>query len=193
MIQQKNGFTLVEILVAFFLFVLVLGGALGGVQQAVGFQRITLERQAAIEEVSYAIEYISRAIRGAQKDTTGSCTAQVGRTFQYPGPQPFRFIDGNGKCREFKRNVVGGQGFLEERISEDDTVGGFSGPGAIDWHRLISDDFNITNFLYHVRGAVDTERSQPRVLFGITVSNKADTQDFLTVQTTMSTRQIDVP
>ena len=188
MIQQKNGFTLVEILVAFFLFVLVLGGALGGVQQAVGFQRITLERQAAIEEVSYAIEYISRAMRGAQKDTTGSCTAQVGRTFQYPPPQPFRFVDANGKCREFKRNVVGGQGFLEERISTDANAANLG-----SWRRLISDDFNITNFLYHVRGAVDTERSQPRVLFGITVSNKTDTQDFLTVQTTMSTRQIDVP
>ena len=208
MIQQANvkqtmGFTLVEILVAFFLFVLLLGGALGGVQQAVGFQRTTLERQAAIEEVSYALEYMSRAIRGARKDMGPTClTSQPGSgwTFEWeatPFPTPnfvrIRFLDRNDRCREFTWEQVGGQPTLQERISSDSSASNF-GPK----YNLISDDFSVPVFGQIVRGEYEgdiviPDYSQPFIHFHFTVANKSMTTDFLTVQTTMSTRQIDVP
>ncbi|HZX49834.1 MAG TPA: prepilin-type N-terminal cleavage/methylation domain-containing protein [Candidatus Paceibacterota bacterium] len=184
--MSNKGFTLIEVLVAFFLFVLVMGGAFSGMQQAITVQRDALEKRAAVEELSFAMEYLARALRGAQKDLAGDCLP-AGYTFE--ATTRIRWLDRNNRCREIFSDA--GHDF-SERISSDSTPS-FGTPRG-----LISNDFDADVFWFRVFGEYqgdavdDPDYIQPHVTIGVLLRSNHDNRELVSMQTTISTRVIDV-
>ena len=71
--EVEKGFTLVEMIIAIFIFSIVFGAASGLFVSAIKNQSRTLANQQLLDQTSYTIEYIGRAIRMAKKDIEGSC------------------------------------------------------------------------------------------------------------------------
>ncbi len=71
--MRKNGYTLIELLVALAVFTVVIAAPTGFFVSALKGQQKALASQELYDNVSYTLEYISRALRMAKKDLTGSC------------------------------------------------------------------------------------------------------------------------
>jgi prepilin-type N-terminal cleavage/methylation domain-containing protein len=81
---NKKGFTLIELIVAIALLLAILGTAIGIFVSIVQHQRIILAEQELLNQVSYVLEYMSKALRMAGKDLTGDCLKDNFGTM-YPG------------------------------------------------------------------------------------------------------------
>ena len=80
----KKGFTLIELIVVIAVFLLIVGAAVSIFISIVQHQKIILAEQELLNQTSYVLEYMSKALRMAGKDLTGEClTDTFGTT--YPG------------------------------------------------------------------------------------------------------------
>jgi len=70
---QKNGFTLIEVIVVMAVFLFVIGAALGIFISIILQQRNILAQMELLNEVSYIQEYVSKGMRMAAKDLNGDC------------------------------------------------------------------------------------------------------------------------
>ena len=200
--KQEQGFTLVEILVAVFIFTLVSGAAIGLLVSAVNAQRRSLAEQDVIDEASFVIEYMSRALREAKKDLgpTPTClTTPAVRGWNYqtePGfPPPIqrvRFIDKDDICREFSMDPLS-ETQIMEKISTDNTAANFGTAQP-----LTSDNLEVLRFGVFLRGAfqgdsADPNYIQPRVALTIEIQSK-NTPNIppLRLQTTVTQRALDI-
>ena len=71
--NKERGFTLVEILVALGIFLLVGGVAFQFLFSSFAAQRTALGRQTLVDQLSFVVEYMSRAVRDAEKDLLDQC------------------------------------------------------------------------------------------------------------------------
>jgi len=69
--RDLGGFTLVEMLVAIFVFITVLGASSAIFVDVIRNQKRALANQELLNQTSYVLEYMSRAIRMAKKDDIG--------------------------------------------------------------------------------------------------------------------------
>ena len=86
-LNKNKAFTLIEMLVAALIFSIVIGAATGVFVSAIKLQRYNLAHQQLLSQVSYAVEYMDRAIRMAIKDD-GFCGF---------ASQSYKVSDGNQK------------------------------------------------------------------------------------------------
>ena len=70
---MKKGYTLIEILVAVSIFTVIISIPTGFLVGSLRAQLKILASQKLLDQTSYLMEYMSRAIRMAQKDTNESC------------------------------------------------------------------------------------------------------------------------
>ena len=68
MIGNNKGFTLVEMLVSFAIFSIVIGISTGVFASMIKSQKYSLDTNQLLNQTSYFVEYMSRAIRMAVKD-----------------------------------------------------------------------------------------------------------------------------
>ena len=85
---NNKGFSMIEIIVALAVFFLIVGTAVGLFVSIVAVQRRILSEQQLISQSSYAIEYMSKALRMATKDEEGECVINP------EGPEVFDDING---------------------------------------------------------------------------------------------------
>lgn len=83
--NRTKGFTLIELLVTMGIFSIIVGAIVGlfifGVQQ----QRRSLITRAILDQTSYALEYMSRALRMAKKELDApDCLSQDGLNYEIP-------------------------------------------------------------------------------------------------------------
>ena len=97
---MKKGFTLIEILVASSVFALLVGASSGIFISSLKSQRQSLATQDVLNQTSYLMEYMSRAIRMAQKDMTGACTGTSKLNYAFDG-QCLKFANYQGTCQQF--------------------------------------------------------------------------------------------
>ena len=181
---KTQGFTLVEILVAVVIFSVVVGIALQVFVLAVGSQRKILARQQILDQVSYVLEYMSRALRMAKKDLAGNCLATAGsmNNYETDATNRIRFLNYNSKCQEFF--LEGGQ--LKERKSLNGSAANFE--VALS---LTSNTVNIPNFKIGPSDSWDqNDNLQPSVTFFLDIEGKEGVK--LQAQTTVSQRNLDV-
>ena len=81
--EKSKGFTLVELIVVMAVFLLVTGTAIGIFISIVRQQKRILSEQELLNQTSYVMEYMSKAMRMARKDETGDCL--VKDIDSYPG------------------------------------------------------------------------------------------------------------
>jgi len=182
----NKAFTLIEMLVAVTIFTLVIGSAVGLFISAIRSQTKALAAQKLLDETSYTIEYMSRFLRMAVKDPSGGCLTTAGPGYNYensdkdgiPGGDSWaiRFIDYHGQCHEFYLE----NGFLMEKVSTQPAL------------ELTSDDFEISSLNFNLSGQDGADNLQPRVTISLTIGKKPDLKPQITIQTTISQRNLDL-
>jgi len=192
--MNKNGFTLIELIVVMAVFLFVIGAAIGIFISIVQNQERILSQQELLSQMSYAEEIMSKAMRMAVKDDStsdpnGTCIT-AGKNYLltpidaidgvYTG---IKFLDqsdlnpsglGNPACVEFYLDE------LRHVLVESKTYDGSSGT-PMD---LTSSKFTVNK----IRFVINEFGSQPKVTVFMNV--QANGLSPMTIQTTVSQRNL---
>jgi len=197
--MASKGYTLIEILVAVGIFTVVIAAPTGFFVGSLKAQQKSLSSQALLDNVSYTLEYLSRALRMAKKDTVGDCVLPAGagnfmnyektvsRTLAgivYSGPGiKFKNYQNPSVCQEI---------FLDEsdKLLKESRNGGAPLP-------LTSKDLEVISFQIGSDDSWDQiDNEQPRITIFLEVkgikSSMPELQPQLQIQTTISQRNLDV-
>lgn len=180
-IKFKNkGFTLIELLVTIAIFSIIIGTILGIFISGIRQQRIALTTQTILDQASYALEYMSRALRMAKKELGEGCLPQRGFNYQLTrGGSGLKFINTleENDCQEF---------FLED--------------GQLKYWKkrtgqtlaLTSGKLEITSLKFNLVGESQIDNFQPRVTLLLEITGKLALSQKIKIQTTISQRNLDV-
>ncbi len=189
-----RGFTLIEMMVSIGIFSVLMGVLSGIFLASMKSQTHIVYTQYLIDSSNFALDYMSRYLRMAQKDYSGGCIS-ANDNF-YPSNPPdspsstVTFLDykeGGGRCHQFLLE----NGKIKEKISPDSTSAGFSSVTAQD---LTSDKINVTDLKFNVLGGANYDLLQPRVTISIKAEARTENLNPLpniNVQTTISQRNLD--
>lgn len=186
-----TGFTLVEMLVAIFIFALVVGAVVGLFISGIRGQRNALATQRLLDQTSYNLEYMSRALRMALKEgqqDVGDCLSQDGLNYQIIDNH-LRFINHleEDDCQEFYRVDNGPD---EGRLKQ------IKGIGASEEELfLTSDNLEVTSLKFNLSGESQSDTNQPRVTISLKLKGKGPSIEAMPeihIQTTISQRNLDV-
>lgn len=180
----KCGFTLIELLVAIAIFSVVVTSFFGLFSSAFREQRKNLNLQYLLQNTSYSAEYISRALRMAKKDLSGSCLTALAN-FENPDGNlsKIRFLNYDEKCQEF---FLEGE-TLKVRKSTDESSSNFGSPEPVTPQNI-----GIANLRFEISGESQLDSLQPKVTFTLSIRNKTPEPQTLSIQTTISQRELDV-
>jgi len=173
-LNKNKAFTLIEMMVTVLIFSIVIGAVIGVFVSALQVQRYNLAYQQLLDQTSYAMEYMGRAIRMAVKDDGVGC---ISSGFNYQdSASGIKFVNYKGECQEFL--LEGGQ--LKVEVDSGGKI------------PLTSDDFNVTSLDFEVSGDEVDDNLQPRVtIFTEIQGGGAGPQPEITIQTTISQRNLD--
>jgi len=176
--QQKNrGVTLVEILVVISVFSILITSVTSLFVSAMKEQRKSLDKAYLLNQGSFTSEYVSRALRMAQKDITGVC---ITKGFNYEitkGGNGIRFLNYRQgiNCQEF---------YLDDgkiKVEKFDIA-----------HDLTPSGLSIESLNFNISGQDQDDGLQGKVTFTWQLrSTGLDIQD-LKLQTTISQRELDI-
>lgn len=196
---KKNGFTLIELITSVAVFGFITAIVAGLFIYAVVIQRSILAQQKLLDEASFAMEYISRGLKVAERNNTGSGVCDPdpildGRSYRLTHENPFgsgiwqgiKFqapnpvVEGALFCREFFFDATSGR--LQELR---DGVQNF----------ITSDQMEVTAFRVMLTGDDPGDSLQPRVTILLELRRrgaKPEEQPTLRLQTTVSQRNLDI-
>ena len=178
MFKKSKGFSIIELLVVVLIFSIVIGAAVGVFVSAVKIQKYNLSHQQLLNQTSYSMEYMERAIRMAITDD-GTCG--------FPG-QNYRVTDGGRKI-EF-RNY---RGECQDFYLSGNQLTFFNSDIHTTSLPLTSDDFTVTFLRFNIEGdGADTD--QPKVTIIMEIEGEIMGPDpKMRIQTTVSQRNLDMP
>ncbi len=183
---MQKGYTLIEIMVAVGIFFIIIASPTGFFVGSLKAQQKVLSSQELIDNMSYGLEYMSRALRMAKKDDIDGINCLAGTKVNYElthSGNGIKFRNYNDQCQEFYLDLATG------RIKEDRT--GYSEPLF-----LTSDDTYIEVFEISLVGETQLDDLQPKVTMFFEVkgsrSGKEELQPLMKLQTTISQRNLDV-
>ncbi len=181
--REQGAYTLIEILVAVSIFIAVLAAPTGFFVGSLNVQQKALASQKLLDNTSYVLEYISRALRMAKKDDINGINCLSGNKINYEitaSGQGIKFRNYNDECQEF---------YLEgDRLKE-------SKDGIENY--LTSGDLEITSLKFKISGQTQADDDQPRLTLFLNAKGakgkKPELQPEIKIQTTISQRNLDVP
>ena len=181
---MKNGFILIELLVSILIFVLIISVTIGIFVSIVRYQKKVLVEQELLNQTSYVLEYMSRALRMAKRDSEGSCLGGGYSECSYRSIHDgggIKFINHleNDICQEFFWDK-------NDNLLKESKRG--------QTFPLISDKFQINSLRFNLSGESQIDNLQPRVTIFMEIQVKrGENQPKLKIQTTISQRNLDVP
>lgn len=194
----NRGVTLIELVVVLAIFMLCMGTAVTLFVAVVGHQKRILQEQELLNQGSYAIEYMARAIRTAVKDVLGTCLQEDDNDDSYPGHmylltnydtasgfyRGIKFIADDGACRKF---YVGSDNVLKE-VKD----------GGVP-QNIMSDKFQIKYGRFVINGDKTIKKAwqkdgiQPRITILLDVKTQlSGSQQEKIIQTTISQRNLNL-
>ena len=181
-VLSLTGFTLVELLVSIGIFVVIFAAMMGTLIFGIRIQRRLLIEQQAVGELSYAIEYMSRALRLAIKEDGSFNCLPNDSSYQNPSGDPsrIRFINHlqGDDCQEF---------FLE-----NNTLRYRKGIGVSEEiFDLTSPGITVTDAKFSLLGETSGDELQPRVSMILRISYP-EGPSLINAETTVSQRRLDV-
>jgi prepilin-type N-terminal cleavage/methylation domain-containing protein len=178
------GFSLVEILVAVTIFSLLLSAASGIFISTLKAQKYNLGTQQLLNQTSYAMEYMSRAIRMAKKDIDGNCTGGANLNYSKTDSK-IMFENYDGNCQEFSREWDDAAGVYRLKETKE---------GSANY--LTSSDLDLLSFNIGPDDSWDqNDDLQPRITIFLEIKGKGpkpEQEPGIKIQTTVSQRNLDV-
>jgi len=201
--RKDLGITLIEILMASFVFSLIIMIVSGIFITNYGIQRKTYAVQTVLAESSYSIEYMSRLLRMARKDIKGICSNGVFKNHTYihyidGSNRGITFLDYKGNCVSFYYDSVEKSIKVDKRNVNVNEI-------FINHARITSDLVSISNFKIYLRVEPvtgtpgpndDLFMKQPSVTISFNIKDeiqKGEENPFnMSIQTTVTRRGLDV-
>jgi len=170
----NKGFTLIELLVVTSLFGVLMTLVSGLFVTSLNTEQNILNTKRVLGEVSYASEYITRALRMAEKDHSGACISP-GFTYEITGRNGLKFINSlrDYQCQEF---------YLESQQIKTDIEGIIS--------NLTSDSIVVSDLDFLISGASESDNLQPFVT--ILIESYMAKSSKVNIQTSVSQRNPDI-
>jgi len=170
----NKGLTLIELLVVTGLFGVLMTLVSGIFISSLNTERNILTTKRVLGEVSYASEYMTRALRMAEKDIIGSCIG-LGNTYEITARDGLEFINAlkNYQCQEF---------FLSNGQIKTEING-----SIID---LTSDKITVSHLDFDISGASESDNLQPFVT--IYIQAHTEKSSIIKTQTSVSQRNPDI-
>lgn len=184
--MKKNGYTLIEVLAAVTILFTVIASLVAFFTGAVRVQREILSSQELVDNISYSLEYMSRALRMAVKDDVGGKNCLDGNKVNYELTTRdgvvvgIKFRNYKNYCQEFF--LEGGQ--LKEWKDVD---------GVISTNDLTSENIEVSDFIIGSSDSWDQDDDlQPKVTLFIEARGVLSERSVIKIQTTISQRNLDV-
>lgn len=182
---KKGGFTLIEMMAAMIIFSLIIGAISGVFISSLRSQKSALSSQRLLDQTSYALEYMSRALRMSSKQTADipACLSQSGLNYEIThSGSGLKFINHleNDDCQEF---FLENKQLKQKKNNLTETV------------ELTSSNLEITSLNFLLQGESQDDDIQPRVTIFLAVKGKGqklEEQPAIKIQTTISQRNLDI-
>jgi prepilin-type N-terminal cleavage/methylation domain-containing protein len=180
--STNKGVTLIEMLAAVAIFSIIVGAISGIFISAIRAQRRVLATQELLDQTSYVLEYMGRALRMAIKDDIDSGgvvkNCLTGDKVNYETiSNGIKFRNYHNECQTF---------YLDSnRLKESrNTVENY----------LTSEKITVQKFKINLSGETQTDTIQPRVTFFLEALGRGATgeQPKIQIQTSISQRNLDV-
>lgn len=174
--MKDEGFSLLEMLITVFIFSIIISATIGLFVSAIRLQKYNLVRQQLLDQTSYAMEYMERAIRMAQKDEIGCID---GSNYYEGTGNRIEFATYHNQCWKF---------FLSDGQLKIDKANGSP-------YNLTSEDFIVNSLNVEVSGDITGEdpNLQPRVTIFMEIEGEGlISPPKIRIQTTVSQRNLDM-
>lgn len=183
---SHTGFTLIEMLITMLVFSIIIVAASGLFISAIRGQARTLAIQRLLDQTSYALEYMGRAIRMAKKDINGTCiSAKLNYATTTSGTGGIRFKNYEDDCQEFFREWDGIAGVYRLKEVKAESI-----------NYLTSPDLDTVSFKIGPSDSWDQyDTLQPRVTIFLEIrkaGSEPEKQPKIKIQTTVSQRRLDI-
>ncbi len=172
--NYSRGTTLIEILVAISIFSVVATAVTNLFASLLKYQSEILNKSYLLNTISFSNEYMAKALRMAQKDTTGDCIS-AGYNFTTVSGSNVKFLNYNNECQEF---------FLESGALKVRKLGVSQA--------LTPANVVIENLKFVLLGESQNDNFQPKVSFILKAKMVSNPQQSLKMQTTISQRMLDI-
>lgn len=219
---KNKGFTLIELIVVMAVFLFVIGAAITIFISVVQNQKIILSEQQIANQLSYMQEYMSKSLRMAKKDLTGSCLGEdmVGYVYLLTRPDSvsgfyrgIKFINqlDNDACQEFYLDNTTGPGGSGDVFSTATVLKVLKNSNDdLDAVPISSENMKINSARFGINGtdgsiastpkpnginpgAADSDYEQPKVTILINVASKPESLNVnRIIQATVSQRDLNV-
>jgi len=188
--EKTKAFTLVETLVSIGLFGFISLALADIFVASIRGQTRILQNQQLMEQSSYALEYMGKILRMAQKDTTGTCTGRVNANYGV-GTAPevsISFLAYDTTNEEYRcRQFLFESDAVKEKKSTDETSANFGSA-----QEITSSKVKVEGLTFAVTGDSAADTIQPRVTVMIKMkTNISINPPDITVQTSVSQRHLD--
>jgi len=182
----NKALTLIEMLVVVTLLSLTMTAVTGIFRSVIRGQARALTSEELLNQTSYAIEYMGRALRMAKKDTAGTCIGVNLNYLKTHEDNGIKFLSYEDRCQEFYLATTTTSRKLKEVID---------GGSAVD---LTSDEIEVVNFNIGSDDSWDEDDNlQPRITIFLDMKGKRELlkegeQPEIKIQITISQRNLDV-
>lgn len=183
-LNDNRGITLVELVVVLAVISIVVSATVGIFTSFITQQSRIVSEQELLNQTSYALEYVSRSVRAAIEDASGSCTGTSSAYYVLSHfnstsglYQGIKVLSEDNVCHEFFLDTDG--------IFKEIKDGGSAQP-------LLSGRFDIQYIRFIINGnktiidALSSDLIQPRISVSISVKMNSDREEReRIIQTTM--------
>lgn len=176
--RENKAYTLIEVLVSAALFSLAVIGPASLLVTAVRNQQKILNQNRNIDDISYVIEYMGRALRMAKKDDLGDVHCLSGEKLNYElthSGQGIKFRNHHDECQEF---------YLEDNQVKENKEGKVL--------PLTPNDLEVKILKFNLIGETQNDYLQPRVTMTLGASQEGEVPIILRSQTSVSQRNLDI-
>ena len=180
---KSKGFSMVELIVVITVLLLIITTATDLFISMISHQRRVLFSQELLNQTSYAVEYMSRALRMAREEgESDTCLETTGSNYEITHDgKGIKFINhsNNDICQEFYWNST--EGRLEE-----------SKNGGVSYIPITSGSLVVNSFNIKLYGDSPDDTEQPRVVLTMDIQFRGSSdQPRKIIQTTISQRNLD--
>jgi len=187
--KKQKGFTLVEMLITAVVFSIIFGAATSVFVSAFKIQKYNVSQQQLLDQSSYAIEYMARALRMAKSGGSVACTNGANYKISN-GEAQINFVDYRGDCQGFFWESSSNQLKVSQiKVYDDDG----SVAKIINNVPLTSSRYQINNLKFSIQGDAMGDNLQPRVIFFMDIQDKllSPNKPRIKMETAVSQRNLD--